>query len=479
MQNYKMWINNQRVDAESGKTFTVVNPATGEEFASVPLGGQPEVDRAVEAAQKAFPIWSKKPQSERSRILIQLGEAIKQHSKEFADLEVLDHGWPTTMADMVLQGSSRIFEYVAQTARSLMSEVIPVQGNLHVYIQREPIGVNALITPWNVPLNILTNKLAYALAVGNTCVIKPASIDCLSALKLADILEKSELPPGAVNIITGPGSTMGHALVSHPCVKKVSFTGSSATGKEIMKAASGTIKRVSLELGGKNPFIVFDDVDVDAVVGGAVPSFIFNSGQVCGAPGRFYVHENIYTEFVAKFTDLTKKMVVGDPMDPKTMVGPMVSAEQRDTVEKYIKSGIEQGAKLLVGGKRPTNSPLNKGYYVMPTVFCDVQQNMKIAREEIFGPVAVILKFSSYEEMVQKANDTTYGLTASIWTKDTARGMRMANDIEAGCIWLNAVPLPFDEMPWGGFKESGLGKENGIIGFEDVTQMKVVGVNIG
>jgi betaine-aldehyde dehydrogenase len=479
VQKFQMWINSKREDAESGKTFAVVNPANGEEFATAPLGGKAEVDKAVEAARKAFPVWSKKPQSERSRILLQLSDAIKQQSKDYAALESLDHGFPISVANNVIMGSVNILAYAAQAARSLMSNVIPVQSNLHVYMQCEPIGVNALITPWNVPLNIVAKKIAYSLAVGNTCVVKPASIDCLSTLKFAEILEKSELPPGAVNIITGPGASMGEALASHPGVNMVSFTGSSATGKDIMRAASGTIKRIQLELGGKNPFIVLDDVDVDAIVSAAVPSFVFNSGQVCGAPGRFYIHEKIYDRFVEKFAELTKKIVVGDPADPKTQMGPMVSFEHRDNVEAYIKSGVEQGAKLLVGGKRPTSPPFDKGAYVMPTVFSNVTQDMKIAREEIFGPVACLLKFSSDEEIIQKANDTNYGLTASVWTKDTAKGMRFANMLEAGCIWVNTTPLPFAEVPWGGFKESGIGKEYSIIGFEDVTQLKVVGVNIG
>ena len=245
-----------------------------------------------------------------------------------------------------------------------------------------------------------------------------------------------------------------------------------------MSTASGTLKRVQLELGGKNPFIVLEDADVDAAVGAGVPGVIFNSGQVCGAPGRFYVHEKKYDQFVEKFVAALKKVIVGDPMDRKTQMGPMVSSEHRDKVESYIKSGVEEGAKLLLGGKRPAVPPMNKGYYVMPAVFGDVKQDMRIAREEIFGPVACILKFASVEEVIEKTNDSTFGLCASIWTKDTAKGMRIAGDIQAGSVWVNTTPSPAPEIPWGGFKQSGIGKEYAKVGFDDVTQMKVIGVNL-
>jgi acyl-CoA reductase-like NAD-dependent aldehyde dehydrogenase len=410
--------------------------------------------------------------------MLQIADTLKERSKELAELETRDHGFPISVSENVVQLSFRIFEYAAQCARMLMSDVIPVQNTLHVYMQREPIGVSALITPWNVPLNNVAKKVAYSIAVGNTCVVKPPSVDCLTSLRFAEILESSGLPPGTVNIITGPGSTVGEYLSSHPGINMVSFTGSSESGKKIMSAASSTLKRVQLELGGKNPFIVLEDADVDAAVGIGVPGVIFNSGQVCGSPGRFYVHERVYEQFVEKFIAGMKKVIVGDPADRKTQMGPMVSAEHRDKVESYIKSGVDEGAELLLGGKRPTTPPMNNGYYIMPTVFGGVKQAMKIAREEIFGPVACILRFSSAEEVIAKANDSNYGLCASIWTKDTAKGMRMAGEIQAGSVWVNSTPSPAPEVPWGGFKDSGIGKEYSKIGFEDVTQLKVIGVNL-
>jgi acyl-CoA reductase-like NAD-dependent aldehyde dehydrogenase len=411
--------------------------------------------------------------------MLQIAEALKGQLKELSELETLDHGFPISVSENVVQTSVRILEYTAQTARALMSEVIPLQNNFHVFMQREPVGVTALITPWNVPLNSVVKKVAYSIAVGNTCVVKPPSVDSITALKFAEILEKSELPPGTVNIVTGPGATAGDYLVSHPGINMISFTGSSESGKKIMTSAGSTLKRVQLELGGKNPFIVLEDADIASAVGVGVPGVFFNSGQVCGAPGRFYVHEKIYDEFLEKFTSGMQKVVVGDTMDRKTQMGPMVSAEQRDKVENYIQIGVQEGARLVWQGDKLASPVLTKGYYVMPAVFADVKQNMTIAREEIFGPVACILKFSSVEEVIEKANDSKYGLCGSVWTKDTAKGMRIAKEIQAGSVWVNSTPSPAAEVPWGGFKESGIGKEYSMIGFEDVTRKKVIGVNLG
>jgi acyl-CoA reductase-like NAD-dependent aldehyde dehydrogenase len=479
MESYKMWIGGKWLDAESGETFTVVNPANGEIFAGVALGGKPEVDKAVDAARKAFPVWSKKTQSERSRIMLQIVDAIKERSQELAELETRDHGFPITTSSNMGQMYCGFFEYTAQVARGLMSEVIPVHNNLHLYMQREPIGVTALITPWNAPLSSVAKKVAYSISVGNTCVVKPASDDCLTALKFCEILEKTGLPPGTVNIITGPGSTAGEYLASHPGVNMISFTGSCEIGKRIMAAASSTVKRVQLELGGKNPFIVLEDVDVDAVVRAAVAFSVGNAGQGCGAPGRFYIHQKIHDEFVEKFVAGMKKVIVGDPMDKKTQMGPLASAEHRGKVEGYLKSGIKEGANLVLGGQRPSDPPLDKGYYVMPAVFTGVKQNMTIAREEIFGPVACFMEpFSTDQEVIERANDNTLGLSACVWTKNTGKGMKLAGEIQAGAVWVNSAPAPFVEAPWGGFKESGIGKEYSKIGFDDVTQMKVIGVSL-
>jgi acyl-CoA reductase-like NAD-dependent aldehyde dehydrogenase len=474
MQDYKMWIDGKLVNAESGKTLGVINPATEEEFTRIPLGDKADVDKAVAAARKAFPIWSKKPQAERSRILNQMALSVKEHAKELALLETLDHGTPSKRAYFMPFRAADHFEYAAQVSRAILGDVIPVKTGTFCYVQREPIGVCALITPWNVPLMMVAAKLGPALAVGNTCIVKPPSIDSLAALKLGEILEKIELPPGTINIITGPGDTVGEALVSHPGVDKVSFTGSCETGKSIMSCASGTVKPVSLELGGKNPFIVLEDADVDAAVDGAIDSAFRNTGMVCASPGRYYIHERVYDEFLEKFVAAANNIAVGDPTDSRTQMGPVVSAEHRDKVEGYIKSGIEEGAKLLLGGKRPLDPPLNKGYFVMPTVFTHVTQNMKIAREEIFGPVVCIMKFSSNEDVLALANDNTFGLSASVWTKNMAKALQYANELRVGFVWINDHLTLSSELPWGGFRESGFGKENSIYGLYEYTQLKVI-----
>jgi len=478
MKEYKMWIAGKWVDAESGKKYPVFNPATEEVIAELPLGGKAEVDKAVAAAKKAFPGWSKKSQAERSRIMGLIAAAIRENAQELGRLELIDHGFPLKLSNELAFGTANSFDWVAQAAGSMMTgDLVTTDSNALAYVKREPIGVIAIITPWNFPLMMITDKLSAVLAVGNTCVIKPPSIDSLSAIKLAEILEKLDIPQGVVNVITGPGGTVGEALASHPDISMVAFTGSCEVGKRIMELGSQTVKRVQLELGGKNPVIVLEDANVDMAVGGGVFGQIFNCGQVCGSPGRFYVHEKVYDQFVEKFVAGMKKIVVGDPADEKTQMGPVVSAEHRAHIEGFIKSGIDEGAKLVLGGKRPTKAPQDKGYFVMPAIFTHVKQNMTIAREEIFGPVACIMEpFSSDDEVIAKANDNTFGLRASVYSKDRARVLRFANDLQAGTI--NVNNSMGGELPWGGFKQSGLGKERFKWGLYEFSQLKAVAMNI-
>jgi acyl-CoA reductase-like NAD-dependent aldehyde dehydrogenase len=478
MKTYKMWIGGKYIDAESGKTFGVINPATGEEIARVPLGGQAEVNKAVQAATRAFPEWSGKSQQERSAIVNHIGTLLRERTEEFAMLDCLDHGTPIMAARQMVAGAAGNIEFNAQAARTLMADVIPIRPNALHFFYREPVGVCALIIPWNVPLTMIGAKLGAALSVGNTCVVKPPSIDSLTSLKFAEILDSVGLPPGAVNIITGPGSSVGSALAAHTGVDLISFTGSSETGKDIMARASQTVKRLTLELGGKNPFIILDDADIDLAAQKAVTSSLRNSGQVCASPGRYYITERHHDEFVAKFIAGVKNFKVGDPLDEKTNMGPLVSAEHRDKVEYYIRSGIEEGAKLVLGGKRPTEPPFNKGYYVMPTIFTEVTQNMKIAREEIFGPVACVLKYKSEDEVIKLANDNTFGLCASVWTRDMVKAISFAKKLRAGTIYINDHLTIGPEMPWGGFRESGIGKENSIVGLQDYTQLKLIAVEL-
>jgi acyl-CoA reductase-like NAD-dependent aldehyde dehydrogenase len=477
MQKFQMYINGKWVDAISGKTYRAVNPATEEEVAEIPLGGKADVDIAVAAARKAFPIWSGIPQAERSRILEKLAALQRENAEELTKWEILDHGTPVKLARMLSIFSSGNIEYCAQAARALMGSTTPAGPNGLSCIQREPVGVAALIIPWNSPILMLTSKMGACLATGNTCVIKPSTIDSLVTLKYGEIIEKLGLPPGVVNIITGPGGTVGEALATHSDVNFISFTGSSETGKEIMTKAGSTLKRAQMELGGKNPFIVLEDADIDKLIPMAVGSVTHNSGMVCASPGRFYIHEKIHDKFVDKYIAAVQKVVVGDPNDEKTDMGPVVSAEHRDRVEGFIKKGIEEGAKLVYGGKRPTKPPMDKGYYVMPAVFTNVKPGTTLFKEEVFGPVACFMKFSTDEEVIASANDNVYGLTASVFSRDVSRAFKIASRINAGCVGVNGGRTLTQETPWGGFKESGFGKENSVYGLEEYTRLKLIAVN--
>lgn len=392
-------------------------------------------------------------------------------------MDIMSRGAPIKMARNDVMMLPNIFKYAAQVSRSFMGQVIPARTDKMCYTQREPLGVCALFVSWNGSMVSSAKKLSAALATGNTCIIKAPSLCSLSVLKLAEILRKLDLPKGTINVITGPGGTVGEDLVSHPGVNMISFTGSVETGKRIMSLASNSVKHVGLELGGKNPSIVMEDADIETAVANSMFASFGNSGMTCASTGRYYVQEKIYDKFVDRFVNETRKVVVGDPTDEKTTMGPVIGAGHRDKVEDFIKSGIEQGAKLILGGKRPTNPPLDKGFFVMPTIFTDVTQNMRIAREEIFGPVACFIRFSSEDEVIGLANDTNYGLAAGIWTKDVPRGIRMANEIQSGTVWINGTLLS-TEYPWGGYKESGIGKELGLLGLEEYVQTKTIVVDI-
>lgn len=473
-----MWIGGEWVNAASGETFAVINPATGEELGRAPLGGQADVNKAVEAARKALPVWSATLQAERSRVVGHLAAIMRENADELVRLEMLEHGSPVGHAHFMAEWSTQLVEFAAQASRTMMGDVLSPMPTMVNYVQREPVGVCALITPWNAPLMMIAAKLAPALVAGNACIVKPPSINSLIGLKFAEMVSQLDLPPGTVSFVTGPGGTVGQAMAAHPGIDFIAFTGSTETGRAIMTTAGQTVKRLQMELGGKNPFIVFEDADLGAAVENAANCLYHNSGQSCASPGRFYVHEAIYDEFARRFVDKSRRFVVGDPADSMTTIGPMASAEQRDRVEYYIESGVKEGATLVLGGQRPTSPPLDKGFYVSPAVFVDVTQEMKIAREEIFGPVACILQFSSDEEVLKKANDSPYGLCASVWTRNTAKGLKLANRLRAGTVWVNQHMKLDDTTPWGGVKQSGMGKESGVYGLSGFTDLKLVCVEL-
>lgn len=474
MNTVKMWIGGEWVGAVSGRVYPVLNPATEEIIGHVPLGGPEDVERAVSAARRAFPGWASTPQAERSRLLNQVAELIRANVEEFVRIDTAEHGTPAADARRIAVFASYAMEFAAAAARGLRGEVIHAFPNAVTYLDREPVGVCALITPWNVPLFMVVAKVSLALATGNTCVVKPPSINSLIALKLAETLERAGLPPGVANFVTGPGEQVGHALASHPEVDLVGMTGSSATGKSIIAATSGSIKRLVLELGGKNPVIILEDADLDRAAEILSHHQFFNAGMACGSPGRYYVHAAVHDAFVERLVARAQKVVVGDPADSRTTMGPVASAAHRDSIERYVRLGVEQGARLACGGKRPTDPPLQRGFFVTPTVFTDVTQDMAIAREEIFGPVACVMKLRPDDDIVALANDSRYGLCASVWTRNLSRGLRIGRQLRVGSFWVNQHNQLAPEVPWGGVRESGIGKEASLEGLKEFTQMKLM-----
>jgi len=479
----RMLIDGQWVLAASGKTFQTYDPATEQPLAEVAAADREDVDRAVRAARRAFESgpWRRMTPSERGRALWKLADLIEAHGEEFAELETLDNGKPISVArvaDIPLVVDH--FRYYAGWATKIEGETIPVSipgQRILNYTLREPVGVVGQIIPWNFPLLMAAWKLGAALACGNTVVLKPAEQTPLSALRLGELLDQAGIPPGVVNIVTGFGETAGAAIAAHPDVDKVAFTGSTEVGHEIMRAAAGNLKRVSLELGGKSPNIVFADADLDAAVAGAAAAIYFNHGQCCCAGSRLYVEQKVYDKMMPRLIEFSEKIKLGPGMDPHTEMGPLVSSEQFDRVNGYLSAGKKEGAKVATGGGRP--SKLSKGYFVAPTVFTDVTPDMRILREEIFGPVVCAVPFKDPEEVAREGNDTTYGLAAAVWTRDVEKAHRMAEVLKAGTVWINCYNMFDAASPFGGYKQSGFGREMGKAALELYTQIKSVWVNLG
>ena len=470
----KMLINGEWVDSVSGKTFDTINPSTGEVICKVAEGDKADVDLAVKAARKAFESgpWSKMPPAGRGVLLNKLADAMEKNLPELAALESLDNGKPIAdamAADLPL--SIACFRYYAGWADKIYGQTIPFNPEFFCYTRHEPVGVVGQIIPWNFPLLMQSWKWGPALACGNTVILKPAEQTPLTALRVAQLAQEVGFPRGVINVVPGYGPTAGAALSGHMDVDKIAFTGETGTGKIVMTAAANSnLKRVSLELGGKSPNIVFADADLDAAVEGAYFGLFFNQGQCCCAGSRVFVEEKIYDEFVARIVAKAKGRKVGDPFDPTTEQGPQVSQEQFDRVMGYIEHGKNDGAKMLVGGARVGT----EGYFVQPTVFGDVTDGMKIAQEEIFGPVMSILKFKDADEVLARGNRTPYGLAAAVWTKDIQKALRLSNGLKAGTVWVNCYDVFDAGAPFGGFKMSGIGRELGQYALSLYTEVKTV-----
>lgn len=473
--------------AASGRVFDTVDPATGSVLTQVPDGDHQDIDRAVGAARRAFadPSWRRLSTLDRGLLLHRVADVIEANADELALLESRDNGKPVSVARAVDVGTSvKLFRYFAGWPTKLEGSTIPVspRGGLRVlnYTTHQPVGVVGLIVPWNFPMSMACWKLAPALATGCTVVLKPAEETPLSTLRLAELLAEAGVPDGVVNVVTGRGATAGAALAAHDDVDKIAFTGSTETGRAIVRAAAGNLKKVSLELGGKSPNIVLPDADPEAVAEAAAQAIFFNQGQVCTAGSRLYVHDALYDDVLEAVSERAERIVVGPGDDPATEMGPLVSARHHERVTGYIASGRQQGARLTAGGGRPeVAGPYANGYFLRPTVFADADHGMRIVREEIFGPVLATMRWNNVDDLVAKANDSPFGLSAGIWTSDLGHAHRIADDLQAGTVWINCFNLTDPASPFGGVKQSGWGREMGRKVLDLYTEVKSVWVKIG
>ncbi|MFI8684284.1 aldehyde dehydrogenase family protein [Rossellomorea sp. NPDC077527] len=460
-EHYSLVINGQRMESTSGETFTTYNPATGEAIATVSLASVEDAEKAVEAARNAFDFgkWKKFPINKRSRVLNKIAGIMRSRFNELVSLEIMDSGKSLSAAQGQVMQAIEDFEFYAGAIVGHRGTVNNVPGQFTNVAEKEPVGVCAQIIPWNYPLMMAAWKIAPAIAAGCSVVVKPATLTPLTAIVLGEICIEAGVPEGVVNIIPGAGSSVGNYLVEHEKVDKVAFTGSTPIGKNIMEKASQTLKRVTLELGGKSPNIVFEDADVDAAVDGSLFGIFYNTGQSCEARSRLYVHEDIYDEFMEKFVEKTKKLKLADPHDKGTHIGAIINQGQLDTIDGYVQSAKEEGATILAGGSPAKVEGFENGYWYEPTIITDVNHDMKVVKEEIFGPVVVVMKFKDEKEAIRMANDSEYGLGSAVWTQNHGRATRVSKAIQAGIVMVNCPFSAFPGTPFGGYKQSGFGRE--------------------